>query len=185
MVSQVLLKMIASAGIVIMTSNRIGNIDLALVSRIDIAIEFRLDRGARRQIWMNGIAALGDGQQCDDDQSSDDERSSNDELDSRHHYRTYRAKTFNSLAKHPLDGHTIMNILQSASRIARRKGRKIDLEDINNYIESFYSFSGYLDEIYGIGQSSQSLRLRKDDYEEYNSDGEEEMMSTKVKSGIP
>lgn len=42
-----------------MATSSIGGLDDALVSRIDIAAEFKMDREARRQIWMNVLNAFG------------------------------------------------------------------------------------------------------------------------------
>lgn len=46
--------------------------DDALVSRVDIAAELKMDREARRQIWMNGLNAFGRSGKFDDDRDSDD-----------------------------------------------------------------------------------------------------------------
>lgn len=75
----------------------------------------------------------------DDDRDSDDESSNYDELIAYEGYRTYRSKTIaSSLSKHPLDGRTIIDIIHSAFRVARRQERGLHLEDINNHNATFY-----------------------------------------------
>lgn len=107
-------------GILIATTDRIGTIDPALVSRTDLAVVFRLNRKIRRQIWANCISESG----------------------SQNHITESNIDV--SLADKSLDGHTITSIVQSASRIAQSEHRNLELADIRNYVRESNELSQYL-----------------------------------------
>lgn len=54
------------------------------------------------------------------------------------------------MAKHELDGHTIKNTIQSASRIARSEHRDIELVDVENYVQESNALLKYFAEIHGV-----------------------------------
>lgn len=125
-------------GILIATTDRIGIIDQSLLSRPDLAVEFRLSYEIRRQIWTDGIHATGSGMSFSED----------------------NADKMSSIAKHELDGHTITNIIRSASRIARTEQRDVRLTDIEKYLEASNALSKYLYIIHGNDSRGEAMRRK-------------------------
>lgn len=112
-------------GILIATTDRVGFIDQGIVSRTDLAVGFTLTERTRRQIWTDGIAeSAGRSWIMIDD------------------------RAISSIAKYPLDGHTITNIIRSAFRIARSEYRTISIEDIEKYVQESNELSKYLLELH-------------------------------------
>lgn len=130
--------MATPTGTLITTSVRATIIDPVLLPRIDLAIQFKLSKELSRQIWNNCLAAFGS-----------QTRIPEEYLDE-----------FSEGLRYPLDGHVIMNIIQSASRIAQTEHRDINIMDIKPYVKAYAEFSHYLPENYG-GQNSQLMVEKK------------------------
>lgn len=100
--------------------------DPALLSRTDLAVHFRLSQEIRRQIWTDGIVTSGS-PKCLTEADVD---------------------KISSMAKHELDGHTIKNIIRSASRIARSEHRDIELVDVEDFVQESDALSEYVAQIH-------------------------------------
>jgi SpoVK/Ycf46/Vps4 family AAA+-type ATPase len=112
-------------GILILTSNRIGTIDEAFKSRVQLFIHYpTLDRENRLRIWENFLALIGD----------DSDTSKFSEIRQRLH----------SLANNKLNGRQIRNAMNTAQKLAKFKNEPLGYRHLNHAIQNVLEFDKYI-----------------------------------------
>ena len=115
-----------TAGILILTSNRVGTFDEAFKSRIQLALHYdNLTRLQRRQIWANFLNRL--------------------ETIERENVDTSNLRLYlDELANHDMNGRQIRNALTTARQLAKYKGRRMDYTLLKHAIGVGGRFDAYL-----------------------------------------
>jgi hypothetical protein len=114
------------AGILILTSNRVGTFDEGFKSRIHLAIHYdKLGRASRKQIWLNFIDRL---------QGTTKAPVNIDDL--REH--------LDDLSDFDLNGREIRNSMKLASSLASSKGKALDYECLKHVVDVGNKFNRYL-----------------------------------------
>jgi hypothetical protein len=118
-------------GILFLTTNRLGTMDLAFQSRISIAIKYNaLDAPLRRRIWENFI-----------------DRLDNAEAEAKEQLR----KNLDDLQEWDLNGRQIRNILTIAQSLALAQGRRrgaLKYSHVEQVAIETLNFQDYFEEIY-------------------------------------
>lgn len=116
-------------GILFLTTNRLGTMDIAFQSRISIAIKYReLDIEVRQRIWTNFIDRL-------DDSESEAKAELRENID--------------TAAKWELNGRQIRNVLTIAQSIALAQGRRrgaLRFSHVEKVALETLNFQDYFDE---------------------------------------
>ncbi|KAF5013872.1 hypothetical protein FDECE_153 [Fusarium decemcellulare] len=119
------------AGILILTSNRVGTLDEGFKSRIQLALEYpKLDGDARRRVWENFINSL----------ENDAEASA--EIDIADLRRNLR-----NLSVYELNGREIRNAINVARPLALSTGTLVDFKCLKKVIGVQGRFGQYIREI--------------------------------------
>lgn len=122
----------------ILMTTRIGTFDEASHFRINLVVYFnRLNEEARRQVWLRALAT----QKCIQSEENADDYLDSEVLDSK------------------LNGHTIINVVELASRCAKAHNRNLMPVDIRLALTSFRNFEAYLSETFqGISPEKRAMR---------------------------
>lgn len=116
-------------GILILTSNRVGTLDEAFKSRIQVSLHYpNLSRSQRHKIWRNLINRFKRLEQADIDF---------DDIDSY----------ISELAEQEMNGRQIRNAITTSRQLARFKGRKMTHADLKHVIAVAGRFDKYLSDI--------------------------------------
>jgi AAA+ superfamily predicted ATPase len=113
------------SGIIFLTTNRVGNFDPAIMSRIHLSIEYRpLSQDAKAQIWESSITKVLGG-----------------------HPKWLDEVSLLKLASEELDGRSISNLVKTASTLARSRGSELSVNEIGETLElkPKREFGKYLD----------------------------------------
>jgi hypothetical protein len=125
-----------SAGILILTSNRVGTFDEAFKSRIQLALRYEnLNRDQRRQIWSNFMSHIASFESADDHTPS----SPIDFEDIQRH--------IDDLAAHEMNGRQIRNVITTARQLAEFRRVQLDYEMLRKVIKVAGRFDQYLEEV--------------------------------------
>lgn len=117
------------AGILILTSNRVGTFDEAFKSRIQLALHYDdLNQNQRKQIWQNFITRL---------EASESESVDTSDL----------LKHINELATPEMNGREIRNAVTTARQLAMFKNVKMNSTHLKHVIRVAGKFEKYLQEI--------------------------------------
>jgi SpoVK/Ycf46/Vps4 family AAA+-type ATPase len=112
-------------GILILTSNRIGTIDEAFKSRVQLFIHYpTLNRENRLRVWENFLALIRD----------DSDTSKFSEIRQRLH----------SLASNKLNGRQIRNAMNTAQKLAQFKKEPLGYRHLNEAIQNMLEFDKYV-----------------------------------------
>jgi hypothetical protein len=114
-------------GILILTTNRIRDIDIAVQSRIHLALKFtELDVRHTKKVWDIYLDQLNSQNTVDKEAIQD--------------WAYKKAETFLRGAPENLNGRQIRNIVSSAQAMARGDGRRLDLDDIKKVYNTTIDF---------------------------------------------
>ncbi|KAL1631198.1 hypothetical protein SLS56_004445 [Neofusicoccum ribis] len=117
-------------GILILTSNRVGTLDEAFKSRIQVALQYPpLNRPSRKQIWRNFFDML----------ETDDEEINLHELRRR----------IDELTSHEMNGRQIRNVLTTARQLAMYKQETLGWDHLEQAIKTASAFDTYLKNVHG------------------------------------
>ncbi|GME27635.1 P-loop containing nucleoside triphosphate hydrolase protein [Neofusicoccum parvum] len=117
-------------GILILTSNRVGTLDEAFKSRIQVALQYPpLNRPSRKQIWRNFFDML----------ETDDEEINLHELRRR----------IDELTSHEMNGRQIRNVLTTARQLAMYKQETLGWNHLEQAIKTASAFDTYLRNVQG------------------------------------
>lgn len=120
-------------GIIFLTTNRLGTMDLAFQSRISIAIKYRsLDRQMRRRIWENFLDLL----------DAEAKRELSENLD--------------KMQEWPLNGRQIRNVLTMAQSISGTEGfprKTLRYHIVEEVAEQTLRFQDYFEDVYRESRS--------------------------------
>ena len=115
-------------GILILTTNRVGQFDEAFISRIQLALPYRpLTSVQRQQIWENFLRRL---QAVGEPMESDAIR-----------------QNVPTLSKKDMNGRQIRNVIKTARQLARFEECPMTLEHLRRVIKVSQRFVDYMDEI--------------------------------------
>lgn len=118
-------------GIIFLTTNRLGTMDIAFQSRISIAIKYQtLDTDMRRNIWQNFINLL-------DSSEAAAKRELTERLD--------------EIQEWPLNGRQIRNVLTMAQSVAGTDGlpkRSLNYELVEEVANETLKFQDYFEDAY-------------------------------------
>ncbi|KAL4786979.1 P-loop containing nucleoside triphosphate hydrolase protein [Aspergillus varians] len=133
------------SGILVLTSNRIGTLDEAFKSRVQLTLHYpSLDEGSRRRIWSNFITRL------------------------RHSHPGAKADqildNIDELAQFKLNGREIRNSITTAMLLAEFRGQQLQYCHLAEVIDVSNEFEQYLHETHGHSASewAREQRIRKD-----------------------
>ncbi|KAF2169420.1 hypothetical protein M409DRAFT_20639 [Zasmidium cellare ATCC 36951] len=130
-------------GILILTSNRVGQFDEAFKSRVQLALPYRpLTVAQRIAIWTNFIHKL----------QSVKEAMHFDDI----------FLQIEMLAKTEMNGRQIRNAINTARQLARFQGNPLSLKDLKRAINVSQKFDRYIDEIRD-GQTEEEIARQKGD----------------------
>lgn len=111
-----------------MTTNRVGHLDEAFISRIQLALPYRpLNQIQRRQIWENFLRRLATVEEAIDVASIQGHTS--------------------VLAEKDMNGRQIRNAIKTARQLAQFEGRPMDLAHLERVINVSQRFDEYMNEI--------------------------------------
>ncbi|KAL2870147.1 ATP-binding protein [Aspergillus lucknowensis] len=133
------------SGILVLTSNRIGTLDEAFKSRVQLTLHYPpLDESSRRRIWSNFITRL---------QHTSPETKADQILEN-----------IDKLAKFQLNGREIRNSIQTAVVLAEFRGQPLQYSHLVDVIDVSNEFEQYLTDIHGHTASewASSQRFRID-----------------------
>lgn len=123
-------------GIIFLTTNRLGTMDIAFQSRISIAIKYQtLDTEMRRNIWENFIELL-----------DDSEMQTKREL----------TRNLNKIQEWPLNGRQIRNVLTMAQSISGTDNfprRALSFSLVQEVAEQTLNFQDYFEDVYRESRS--------------------------------
>ncbi|KAF5011009.1 hypothetical protein FDECE_2879 [Fusarium decemcellulare] len=120
-------------GIFILTSNRVATLDEALKSRVRVAIEFKLDKEARHELWSNAIRSLHlEHTDADGPIAFDDLR-----------------QHIPALAQFELTGREIRNALRTAKRLAYYRAEPLMFSHVKLSIKVTKDYGDYLLKVHG------------------------------------
>ena len=121
-------------GILILTTNRVLKLDIAMLSRIHYAVHFtNLDKKQEELIWDQQLKQL-------DPQTGNCEPAEKKRIDdwAKGYLKTQRGNSYNQRIR--LNGREIQNVFKTAQRLASGKNRKIKREDLEETIEATSNF---------------------------------------------
>jgi len=126
------------AGILVLTSNRIGTFDAAFTSRIQVALHYdTLNVASRRRIWQNFFDML----QTDSTGSIDGDGEDVDMGD----LMTHMAE----LVSHEMNGRQIRNVFTTARQLAVFKKETLAWEHLSQALKCVGDFNKYLRRLHG------------------------------------
>ena len=115
-------------GILILTSNRVDNMDEAFKSRIHFALTYdRLDKESRRQIWSNFLEML---------EEDEDGRADVDIPQLRGH--------LDSLAGRNINGRQIRSALSTAQQLAAHREERLGIKHLEQVLKNLDRFNKHL-----------------------------------------
>ena len=115
-------------GILILTTNRVGQFDEAFISRIQLALPYRpLNQTQRQQIWENFLKRL---------------KAVGEPMDV-----TSIRESVPTLSKKDMNGRQIRNVIKTARQLARFEKCPLNLEHLKRVIKVSQQFVEYMDEI--------------------------------------
>jgi hypothetical protein len=114
-------------GIVILTTNRITDIDIAVQSRVQLALRYnQLNESQTKQIWKIYLDQLNAG-------NTENKK----EIEE---WVKLKSENFYEATPQNLNGRQIRNIISSAQALARGEDRKLKLEDIQKVYDTTVAF---------------------------------------------
>ncbi|KAI3320472.1 hypothetical protein HD806DRAFT_234015 [Xylariaceae sp. AK1471] len=115
-------------GILILTSNRVDNIDEAFKSRIHFALTYdRLDKDARRKVWSNFLEMF---------QESEDSKADVNIPQLEAH--------LDDLAARNINGRQIYNALSTAQQLAMHREEKLGMKHLEQVLKNLERFNKHL-----------------------------------------
>ncbi|KAH7200670.1 P-loop containing nucleoside triphosphate hydrolase protein, partial [Fusarium oxysporum] len=121
-------------GLVMLTSDRVAMLDVAVQSRIQVAIEFKLDQQSRAQVWHNAIKRF-----CFDNEKNEVSVDADSMIAS-----------ILDFAKLRLTGREIWNVLRTAKQLASYRCEPLKASHIESSIEITKAYSDYLEGVTGV-----------------------------------
>jgi SpoVK/Ycf46/Vps4 family AAA+-type ATPase len=140
-------------GILILTSNRVGTFDEAFKSRILLSLHYdNLSEGQRTKIWKNFFSRLKD---LEKDKTLSSITSSMDPSSFKGKLQDdftgidfYDVESYISeLAKYPLNGRQIRNVITTARQLATFRGKDMSYEHLKHVIKVSSKFDKYLETV--------------------------------------